>query len=129
MSLPDPAALAQTLIDGLRPFLLAAGAEAAKEVGKKSVEWAEKAWAKLRRHPKVAEAARDLAAAPDDPDALAALRLQIKKALQADPELARELAALVAQAGAASIQDRSVRIEGDVKGSVIITGDGNVVSK
>lgn len=52
-------------------------------------------WAKLRRQPEITAAAHDLAANPDDPKALAALRLQLKKALSADATLARELAEIL----------------------------------
>jgi len=44
-------------------------------------------------------AAEEAAAEPDDPDAQAALRLQIRKILEADPALAAELARLVETAG------------------------------
>jgi hypothetical protein len=48
----------------------------------------------------VSDAVEDLAADPADPDRLAALRLQVRKALAADPELAGEVAQMLQQAGA-----------------------------
>jgi hypothetical protein len=81
----------------LLPYLLKAGEKAAEEAGKKlggdAWERAKALWAKLRRKERVAQAAQDLAESPDDDDAQAALRLQLKKVLQADPSLAAEVAA------------------------------------
>jgi hypothetical protein len=47
----------------------------------------------------VRDAVTDLAAAPDDQDALAALRLQLKKALAADPVLGAEVAGIIRESG------------------------------
>ena len=71
-----------------------------------------------------------MAGAPDAPDAQAALRLQLRKALEADPALAAEVARLWEEVKAASVTvvasgDRSVAIGGDVSDSIIITGDRN----
>ncbi|MFN3742325.1 MAG: hypothetical protein ACK4VW_06605, partial [Anaerolineales bacterium] len=52
-------------------------------------------WSKLRTKERVAQAARDLVSNPDDPDAQAAFRFQLRKALAEDPSLAAELAALL----------------------------------
>jgi len=78
------------------------------------------------------EAAQDAAAHPDDEDALAALRLQLKKLLAEDDSLAQELARLLEQARTAgqtviASGDRSVAIGGNVSGSVIVAGDKNTV--
>jgi len=67
-----------------------------------------------------------------DEDALAALRLQLKKLLEADAALAQELARLLEQARASGQTviaggNRSVAIGGDASGSVIVTGDRNRV--
>lgn len=124
------------------PYLLKAGEKAAEEAGKKLGEaaWerANALWSQLR--PKVAarpaaqEAVQDLAAAPGDPDAQAALRQQLKKLLAEDPALAEAMARLWREAQAAGVTvtavgERSVAIGGDVGGSVIITGDRNRVSR
>ncbi|KUL37838.1 hypothetical protein ADL22_20510 [Streptomyces sp. NRRL F-4489] len=76
-------------------------------------------------------AVADLAAEPDDPDALAALRFQIRRALAADPALVQEIAALLPAAG----PDRnggagSVAVGGDVSG-IVSVGDGatNIVRR
>ena len=99
----DVQTLAREVVAFLTPFLpylVKAGGEAAKEAGKKfgeaAWEQAEALWGKL--HPKMEdkpaaqEAVQDTAAAPDDPAAQAALRLQMKKLLAEDETLAAEVA-------------------------------------
>jgi len=107
-----PAQLVQFLAPFL-PYLLKglklAGQEAARKLGEKTgergFELAKALWDKLR--PKVEarsaalEAAQDAADHPDDEDALAALRLQLKKLLAEDEALAQELARLLPQSGPA----------------------------
>jgi len=140
-----PAQLAQFLAPYL-PYLLKglklAGQEAAKKFGEKageqSLDHAKALWEKLRpkveARPAALEAATDVAANPKDEEALAALRLQLKKLLAEDDSLAQELARLVAQARPAgqtvtASGSRSVAIGGNVSGSVIVTGDNNKVNK
>lgn len=53
--------------------------------------------------PQLKDAVDDLAAAPDDPDALAALRLQLRKILNADPELSAEIFEIVREANMSSV--------------------------
>jgi uncharacterized protein YlxW (UPF0749 family) len=48
-------------------------------------------------------AVTDAASEPDDADAAAALRQQVKRALREDPELLRELAGLLPAAGAGTV--------------------------
>jgi len=84
--------------------------------------------------PAALEAVQDAAERPDDEDALAALRLQLKKLLAEDEPLAKELARLLPQSGPAgqtvtASGSRSVAIGGNVSGSVIVTGDNNKVNK
>jgi hypothetical protein len=139
-----PAQLVQLLAPFL-PYLVKgvklAGQEAARKLGEQAgeqaFEQAKALWDKLRpkieARPAALEAAQDAAAHPDDEDALAALRLQLKKLLAEDPALAQELARLLAQsrpAGQTVIAsgDRSVAIGGSVSGSVIVTGDKNIVT-
>jgi hypothetical protein len=140
-----PAQLAQRLAPYL-PYLLKgvklAGQEAVKKLGEKTseqaFEQAKALWDKLRpkieARPAALEAAQDAAAHPDDEDALAALRLQLKKLLAEDDSLAQELARLLPQSGPAgqtviASGDRSVAIGGNVSGSVIVTGDRNKINK
>ncbi|MDN5271213.1 hypothetical protein QTO31_04445 [Chloroflexus sp. MS-CIW-1] len=82
----------------------------------------------MEARPAALEAAQDAAAHPDDEDALAALRLQLKKLLAEDDSLAQELARLLPQSGPAgqtviASGNRSVAIGGNASGNVIITGD------
>ena len=121
------------------PYLLAktadvAAGEAIKKVGKDTWGLAQRLWDKLRpaveAKPSAGEAARDLAAKPDDQDRQAALRVQLEKLLEADQALAHEIARLVDEGRRAGLTvvasgDRSVAAGGDVSGT-IITGDGNV---
>jgi hypothetical protein len=88
------------------PYLLKGGIEAGKEAAKKlgdkfsedTWEKSKSLWAKLHTKvetkPGAQEAARDVAEHPDDPDALAALRLQIKKLLTEDEEFTRAISEL-----------------------------------
>jgi len=113
-----------------------AGQEAARKLGEKASEQgfdhAKALWDKLRSKVEARaaalEAAQDAAAHPDDEDALAALRLQLKKLLAEDDSLAQELARLLPQSGPAgqtviASGERSVAIGRDASGNVIITGD------
>lgn len=124
----------------LLPYLLKAGEKAAEEAGKKlggdTWDLAKDLWAKLRpkveSKPAAQEVVLDAAAAPNDDDIQAALRLQLRKLLTEDAVLAREIERVwqeAQQAGAIVIAagERSVAIGRDVSSSTIITGDQNVV--
>jgi hypothetical protein len=88
------------------PFLLKLGdkaaEKAAEKVGEKTVEKAGSIWAKLL--PKVEakaaakEAVDDVAANPEDKDLQTVLQVQLKKILESDPALAKEVAALIQEA-------------------------------
>ena len=103
-----------TLTAFLAPFLptlLKLGSKAAGSIATKvgettgtklteaALNKAQAIWEKL--HPQVAarpsaqEAAEDVAKAPDDADSQAALRLQLKKILEADPDLAAAIAQIL----------------------------------
>jgi hypothetical protein len=144
----DPQLPAQ-LVQFLAPFLpylvkgvKLAGQEAAKALGKKvgeqSLDQAKALWEKLRpkveARPPALEAVQDAAEHPDDEDALAALRLQLKKLLAEDEPLAQELARLLQQAQGTgrtvtASGNRSVAVGGNVTGSVIVTGDKNKINR
>ena len=141
----DTPTLAQQLVSFMAPFLpylLKGGKLAAKKAfetlgeqfSEESWEQAERLWNKLRPRvetkPAAREAAQDVAANPNDTDAQAALRLQLKKLLAEDSALAVEIARLLRQTGATgtvvtAMGNRSVAIGGDASGSTIITGDEN----
>lgn len=138
----DEATLPSNLVVFLLPFLpylLKAGEKAAEEAGKKlgadAWEWAKTLWGKLRPNveakPSVREAVEDAAAAPDDADAQAALRLQLRKLFADDEALATEMAQLWAKATANGVTiiaagKRSVAAQ-NIQGSLITTGNQNVV--
>lgn len=139
----DIGALASSLTAALvplLPYLLKAGEKAAEETGKtvanQSLEWAKTLWTKLKpkveAKPAALEAAQDVARAPEDEDLQAVLRVQLRKLLTEDQSLAEEVSRWLEQCKAAGITvtasgERSVAIGGNVKGSTIVTGDGNVV--
>ena len=129
------------------PYLLTAADEATGEVGKQmgggALEKVKKVWGKLRpameERPAALEAAKDAAKAAPDADEQGAWRVQLRKILEADPDLAQELQALVlpqqqyqaqvqgdgaiAQGeGAVAAGAGGVAIGGSVHGSVILGG-------
>ncbi len=121
------------------PYLLKAGEKAAEEAGKElggdAWERAKGLWSRLRPQleakPTAQEAVTDAAAAPHDEDAQAALRLQLKKLLTENEELAHEIERQLAAAQAAGVTiiasgERSVAAQ-NITGSTIITGDHNNV--
>ncbi len=123
------------------PYLLKAGERATEEAGKKlggdAWEKAKALWGKLRSKveakPAAREAVQDVAAAPKDGDAQAALRLQLRKILSEDEELAAEVAQLWEKAKAMGVTviasgEHSVAAR-KIEGSIIVTGDQNVVQQ
>jgi hypothetical protein len=119
------------------PTLVKAGEKvvvrAADAVSDEAFTYAKALWERLRpkveEKPAAQEAAEEVAARPDDDDALAALRLQLRKLLEEDQQLAGDLTRIWEEAQAANVVqvtasgDRSVAVGGDVSGSTIITGD------
>jgi class 3 adenylate cyclase len=102
----DPAtigALASGVVAVLAPYLAKAGEEFAKEVGKtassKMGALYQAVKARLHGHPAAAKALADLEVTPDDEDAQAALRLQLKKQMEADGAFADTLRRLLEEIG------------------------------
>ena len=127
----DPKLLADALVTMLAPalpFLVSGGKELVEEAGKAlNVELIKKLWGRLcsrvEEKPAAAEAAQDVARAPEDTDALAALRLQLRKILESDPALAAELDQLRKAAGP------PITYQGMVQGSgTLVQGNGNVAA-
>jgi hypothetical protein len=105
--------------------------EAGKEFGKEAWDQVRALWEGLRprieARPAAKEAADDVANHPDDEDARAALRLQLKKLLSEDPALGQQVARLLEQRSGPSIEvhasgERSVAAY-NVSNSTISTGD------
>jgi len=121
------------------PYLIRAGERAAGKaadvLGDEAGGFAKTIWERLKpgveKKPAAQEAAEEVAAHPDDADALAALRLQLRKLLEEDEELARDLTQIWQEAQAANVVnvtvtasgERSVAVGRDVSGSTIVTGD------
>jgi hypothetical protein len=117
----------------LKPVGEAAG-DAAERLGEQAWVHAQALWARLRgrvaEKPAAAEVAGDVANAPDDKDAQAALAYQLKKILAEDPRLEAEIARLwqetqddpeVRRTVVAS-GERSIAVGGNLSGTAS-TGD------
>jgi type VI protein secretion system component VasK len=133
----DPVLLATTTLTVLAPFLTKMGEKAAEEIGQGLPSAVGKLWnrigKKFKGNPAAEAAVKDAAANPQDEDNLAALRKEIKKALAADAEFAREIEELLKQAQEETQTLRgnhniaaNIDIGGDVDGNIII-GDNNRV--
>ena len=117
------------------PYVLQAGhkvaGRAADVIGDEAANYAEKLWERIRpgveQKPAAQEAVEEVAAHPEDEDALGALRIQLRKLLEEDEGLAADLTKIWQEAQAANVVkasgERSVAVGGDVSGSTIITGD------
>lgn len=141
----DIAALAKDLVVFLAPFLPyllkageKAGEKAVEEAGKKfgeaAWEQAKALWGKLSRKERVRKAAEAAAVLPDNPAVQQGVEVEVARALQEDETLRQEVARLWGEAQAAGVSvtalgSRSVAISGNVSGSVIITGDQNIVER
>ncbi|MER6031075.1 hypothetical protein [Streptomyces sp. NPDC001851] len=87
-------------------------------------------FARRNRHREELESAvRDLAENPQDPDFQAALRGQLRRILEQDPELAGELGALLALSGAhvTTLGERAVNVR-HMTGGTVVTGDNNRIN-
>lgn len=113
-----------------------AAEEASKKIGldflEKAIELVGKLRTKIDGKEAAQEAFNDVMASPEDKDAQAALRLQIKKILSEDEALAHEISDLwegikASSAKAIARGDRSVAIAGNANNSIIIIGDSNQV--
>lgn len=77
----------------------------------------------MEEKPAAAEAAQDVAKAPEDADAQAVLRVQLRKILEADSSLAAEIAQMLEAAGS------KTSFHAEVHGSgAVAQGQGNVVA-
>ncbi|WP_164929348.1 hypothetical protein [Gloeobacter violaceus] len=145
----DPAVLATlsrevtVFLSPFLPHLLALTKDAAKQAAEAAGKalgadaWSQaktlwsRLWPKMEAKAVAVEAAQDVLAAPNDQDAQAALRQQIKKLLNENPELADEIARLWGQGQrrrtVTANGERSVAIGGNVSGSNIVTGNNNTV--
>jgi hypothetical protein len=107
--MPDPNEIFRQIVQIVQfpapflPYLLRAVKKAAEEVGRKlgaaAWEQAQALWARLRpkveARPALKEAVADVAANPQDENALVALRLQLRKLLEEDAALREEVTRLM----------------------------------
>jgi hypothetical protein len=128
----DPATLAGSAVALVAPYLVEGGKELAKKVGGEAgdriVELYDKLKAKLTGGG--ADSLADLEKQPRDADSQAALRVQIKKALEADPAFRAELEKLVGEiqeTGGDRITKLVANVTGDRNVTTQIAGSGNVV--
>ena len=116
------------------PYLLKGGKALAEEAGDRletkagrhaQALW-ERIWPKVEEKEAGREAADDLAKAPDDADAQKVFEVQLRKALDADPELQADVERLWRETVSADVVvasgDRAVAVKGNVSGT-ISTGD------
>ena len=128
----DAITLAGAAVALVVPFLAEGGKELAKKVGgeagERIVQLYDEIKAKLTGGG--AEALTDLEKQPEDADSQAALRVQLKKALEADPAFRAELATLVAEIKAKGGDQiiQTATISGDRNVTKQVAGSGNVVS-
>jgi hypothetical protein len=132
----EVAALTALLAPFLGSFLKggqAALESAAERGGDAAVQYAQRVWERLRgrvaERPDAVKAAEKLADKPDSGLRRKALSKQLEALLADDPQLAEELAALLAEARDAGVTivtasgDRSFASAGDVSNNVIVMGD------
>lgn len=97
------AALAVGTFTALQPYLPVLAAKAAEKIAEKIPSGIVKLWSLLRerfaRNPNAEEALKDLLRTPEDPDAHAAFRIQLRKLLEQDSGFAAEVKCIVDQAG------------------------------
>lgn len=121
------AALAATVASLLAPaipLLVKAGEAASSEASKKAVG---ALWGlfkpKAETTPALADAIKDVEANPNDEDSLTVLRVQIRKALEADPDLVARARPLVEDASTSVSQtvigNRNITAGRDISGSTI----------
>jgi hypothetical protein len=118
--------LAASAVTLLTPFLKKAAEKGAEKLGESA---AGTLFEKLKgslKTPAGQEALSDLAKAPDDADSQAALRKEIRKAAEQDPQFASQLQELLSKAGAVT-QTQVANVSGDQNKVAQVQGSGNVI--
>jgi len=109
----------------LEPFVKKAGGKLLEKAGELLPEAVGKVWdavkGKMESKPETESIPADVANAPDDEDAQAAFRYQLKKLLENDEAFAKQLDALVNEAKEVTITNMSATLTGD---GAIAQGDG-----
>ena len=120
----DPIALAASAVAVLTPFLQKAGEKTLEKLGEGA---AGKLFDLLKSKlsgSHAGEVLADLEQAPADPDAQAALRMALRKAIEQQPELAELLQELIAQTTAG----QSTAVVGDNNRVAQVHGNNNVTN-
>ena len=125
----DDATMAATAVAAVVPYLVEAGKEGAKALGKEAAAGAVSVlgWLKKRLSPGGRDALAKLEKTPDDADRQAALRVAVRDLLAEDAGLRAELARLLEAVPAAAIDQRLVQV-GDHNTGVLVAGTGNRTS-
>ncbi len=131
----DPITLASGTLALLAPSLAKAGGVVVDKAVESLPEAAGKLWeaisAKFEGRPAAQEAAKDLAAAPDDADNQAAFRKELRKALSDDPEFLAALSDLLSKAQQEHQAQGGVNVSvgGSVSGNIVIGNNNRVNDK
>jgi hypothetical protein len=136
----DSISLAQSLTGYLLPFLpflTKAGDKVAEEAGKRlggdgwdktKLLW-DRLWRGLKERTPAVDAVQSAAEDPSDQDAIASLRLQLRKVLEQDIELRHDLEGHWNQIAEfhtpQNAGDRNAAIGGNASNTTIVTGDRN----
>lgn len=109
--------------------------QVAEHIGDEAFELANKTWERIfpniEAKPSALEAVNDVTLQPEDADSVAAFRKELRKILEQDESLARDIAALFHQAprwqdgGVVASGKGSIAVGGDVTGSTLIAGNNN----
>lgn len=120
-------ALASTAVAVLAPLLQKMAEGGAAEAGKSVAGGLLEKLKKRISHKGSQDAIEDLASHPADADAQGALRLQLSKAMEADPEFAAFLRQWAGELKAESGIAQSVTVTGNSNTTTQIVGSGNIV--
>jgi hypothetical protein len=123
----DIALMAVSTVNLLIPFLKKAAEKGAEKLGESTAGTLFEVLKNKLKSPTAQEALADLQKKPEDADSQAALRAQVRKALENDPELGKLLHELVGKAGE-STHAQVANVTGDGSRVAQIQGSGNMVS-
>ena len=123
-TIPALAATVASMLGPTIPYLVKAGEAATSDVGKQTVSGL---WdlfrPKAATTPALADAIDDVERNPNDEDSLTVLRVQIRKALEADPDLVARTRPLVEDSSTSASQtvigNKNITAGRDVSGSQI----------
>jgi hypothetical protein len=125
--MPEPATLAAATVALLSPYFAEAAKQGAAQLGKQAADKVGDLIAWLRAKLSGHEALIDLGHRPENPDRQAALRVQIEKLLEQEPDLLGPLARLVEEARATAPGVSTVQT-GDRNIAGTNVGTGNTIT-